>query len=51
MDDVSPPVCSEAEMDYLCAKASRYFAKPLTRKDIISHYAGLRALYNEGEFW
>ena len=49
VDDLSPPVCSEAEMDYLCERASRYFAKPLTRKDIISHYAGLRALYNEGD--
>ena len=49
MNDVTAPVCSEAEMDYLCERASRYFAKPLTRKDIISHYAGLRALYNEGD--
>ena len=45
----APPFAVNRRWIILCAKASRYFAKPLTRKDIISHYAGLRALYNEGD--
>jgi glycerol-3-phosphate dehydrogenase len=41
-------VCTEAEQDYLCAFASRYFAKPVTRKDIVWTYSGVRPLYDDG---
>jgi glycerol-3-phosphate dehydrogenase len=41
-------VCTEAEMDYLCNFASQYFAKPVTRKDIVWTYSGMRPLYNDG---
>ena len=41
-------VCTEAEQDYLCAFASRYFAKPVTRKDIVWSYSGVRPLYDDG---
>ena len=41
-------VCTEAEQDYLCAFASRYFANPVTRKDIVWTYSGVRPLYDDG---
>jgi glycerol-3-phosphate dehydrogenase len=41
-------VCSETEMDYLCAFASRYFARPVTRDDIVWTYSGVRPLYDDG---
>ncbi len=51
-DHTQPPgeavVCTEAEQDYLCAFASRYFAKPVTRKDIVWTYSGVRPLYDDG---
>ncbi len=40
--------CSEAEQDYLCAFASEYFAKPVTRGDIVWTYSGVRPLYDDG---
>ena len=40
--------CTEAEQDYLCAFASKYFAKPVTRQDIVWTYSGVRPLYNDG---
>ncbi|MAW87046.1 MAG: glycerol-3-phosphate dehydrogenase [Phyllobacteriaceae bacterium] len=42
------PACSDAEADYLCAFASRYFRKPVTRADIVWSYAGVRPLYDDG---
>jgi glycerol-3-phosphate dehydrogenase len=36
------------ETDYLLAAANRYLAKPLTRADIVSSYAGVRPLYDDG---
>ena len=39
---------SEEETDYLLAAANRFLAKPLTRADVVSSYAGVRALYNDG---
>jgi len=41
-------VCSDQERDYLCAFASTYFARPVTRDDIIWTYSGVRPLYNDG---
>ncbi len=40
--------CSEAEQDYLCAFASEYFARPVTRADIVWTYSGVRPLYDDG---
>ncbi|MBO9445338.1 glycerol-3-phosphate dehydrogenase [Ruegeria sp. R14_0] len=43
-----PPVCTEAEQDYLCAFASKYFENPITRDDIVWTYSGVRPLYDDG---
>ena len=40
--------CSPAERDYLCAFASRYFARPVTPADVVWSYSGVRPLYNDG---
>jgi glycerol-3-phosphate dehydrogenase len=40
--------CSEAEQDYLCAFASQYFARAVTRADIVWTYSGVRPLYDDG---
>ena len=42
------PVATEAEQDYLCAFASQYFKKPVTRDDIVWTYSGVRPLYDDG---
>ena len=39
---------SAEEIDYLCEAASDYFAKPVTRADIVWVYSGVRPLYDEG---
>jgi len=44
----APPVCTDAEQDYLCAFASKYFNKPVTRDDIVWTYSGVRPLYDDG---
>ncbi|MEO5693006.1 MAG: glycerol-3-phosphate dehydrogenase [Usitatibacter sp.] len=52
--DVSVPDVQSAakitdeETDYLLAAANRFLAKPLTRADIVSSYAGVRPLYDDG---
>jgi glycerol-3-phosphate dehydrogenase len=40
--------CTEAEQDYLCAFASQYFAKPVSRADVVWTYSGVRPLYDDG---
>ncbi|MBI1172422.1 glycerol-3-phosphate dehydrogenase [bacterium] len=40
--------CTDAERDYLCAFASRYFARPVTPADVVWSYSGVRPLYNDG---
>jgi len=47
-DLAEKPVATEAEQDYLCAFASQYFAKPVTRDDIVWTYSGVRPLYDDG---
>ncbi len=47
-DPSEPPVCTETEQEYLCAFASNYFAKPVTREDIVWTYSGVRPLYDDG---
>ena len=40
--------CTDEEQDYLLAFASQYFAKPVTRADVVWTYSGVRPLYNDG---
>ncbi len=47
--DFAAPQISDAETDYLLALANSYLQKPLTRKDIVSSYAGVRPLYDDGD--
>ena len=39
---------SSEETDYLIAAANRYLAKPISRADVVSSYAGVRPLYDDG---
>lgn len=43
------PQCSPQEAEYLCEFASEYFSKPITPKDIVWTYSGVRPLFNDGE--
>lgn len=42
------PYATDAEQDYLCAFASEYFDKPVTRDDVVWTYSGVRPLYDDG---
>jgi len=42
------PVCTDEERDYLLEFASGYFAKPVTKEDIVWTYSGVRPLYDDG---
>ncbi len=42
------PICTEAEQEYLCAFASKYFKQPISRDDIVWTYSGVRPLYDDG---
>ena len=42
------PECTPEEQDYLCAFASEYFEKPVTRDQIVWTYSGVRPLYDDG---
>lgn len=39
---------TEAEIAYLCAVASRYFARAIAPDDVLWSYAGVRPLYDDG---
>lgn len=39
---------STEEIDYLCAAASEYFAKPVTPDQVVWTYSGVRPLYDDG---
>ena len=39
---------TEEEINYLCKGASDYFETPVTQDDIVWHFSGVRALYNDG---
>jgi D-erythritol 1-phosphate dehydrogenase len=47
--DFAAPKISEEETQYLLDLANTYLAVPLTRKDIVSSYAGVRPLYDDGD--
>jgi glycerol-3-phosphate dehydrogenase len=47
-DVASAARITEEETDYLLAAANRFLARPLTRADVVSSYAGVRPLYDDG---
>src|SRR5271166_4386517 len=46
--DPSKAAASDAEVEYLCAAASEYFARPVTRADVVWTFSGVRPLYDDG---
>ncbi len=46
--DISPPVCTPEEAQYLCDFASEYFKRPVKTEDIVWTYSGVRPLYDDG---
>ena len=46
--DPKDVVITDPEIDYLCAAASEYFAKPVERSSIVWTYSGVRPLYDDG---
>jgi glycerol-3-phosphate dehydrogenase len=47
--DLDVVQASEAELDYICQTANRFFTKQVSRADIIWSYAGVRPLLGGGE--
>lgn len=47
-DDMDKPEISAGEIDYLCEMASRYFADPVTKADVVWTYSGVRPLFDDG---
>lgn len=39
---------TQEETDYLCASANAYFKRQINADDVVSTYAGVRSLYNDG---
>jgi len=39
---------SDEEIDYLCAAANEYFARPIGKRDIVWSYSGVRPLFDDG---
>jgi glycerol-3-phosphate dehydrogenase len=48
VDDFETPSISDAEIDYLCQIANAYLAKPITPRDVVWSYSGVRPLYDDG---
>ncbi len=46
--DPAAVAASPAEIAYLCAAASEYFARPITSDDVVWTYSGVRPLYDDG---
>jgi glycerol-3-phosphate dehydrogenase len=46
--DPSKAAANEAEVGYLCAAASEYFAEPVRREDVVWSFSGVRPLYDDG---
>lgn len=46
-DDPGAARIGQDEIDYLCTQASRYFAKPVTRADVVWTYSGVRPLLDD----
>jgi len=47
--DFAAPQITDDETQYLLDLANTYLARPLTREDIVSTYAGVRPLYDDGD--
>ena len=47
--DLAHPMATDEDIDYLLAQANRWLARPLTRADVLTTYAGYRPLIAEGE--
>jgi glycerol-3-phosphate dehydrogenase len=47
-EDVARPVATAADIDYVLDQANAVLARPITRADIVGHYAGLRPLLQPG---
>ena len=39
---------SDEEIDYLCSAVNHYFARAITRKDVVWQYTGIRPLFDDG---
>ncbi len=46
-EDLSAPVCTPEESDYLRGFASEYFREPINPEDIVWTYSGTRPLYDD----
>ena len=46
--DPAEVAITPAEVDYLCAAASEYFAKPVERDSVVWTYSGVRSLFEDG---
>ena len=47
-DERARPHITDAEIDYLCAGVNAFLAEPVSRTDVVSSYAGVRPLYDDG---
>ncbi|MGR3434943.1 MAG: glycerol-3-phosphate dehydrogenase [Shimia sp.] len=47
-DPDTRPEATPEEQDYLCRFVSQYFARPVTRDDVVWTYSGVRPLYDDG---
>ncbi|TCM88125.1 glycerol-3-phosphate dehydrogenase [Rhodovulum steppense] len=47
-DPDTPPVCTEAERDYLIGFVNRYLRRPVTPGDVVRSFSGLRPLHDDG---
>jgi glycerol-3-phosphate dehydrogenase len=47
--DPAEVAITQAEVDYLCAAASEYFIRPITPASVVSSYAGIRPLFDDGK--
>ncbi|MCL1628416.1 glycerol-3-phosphate dehydrogenase [Roseibaca sp. V10] len=47
-DPSKAPECTPEERDYLLNFASQYFAKPVTKEQVVWSYSGVRPLYDDG---
>jgi len=46
--DLAHVRASDEEVSYLCRAASGYFARPVSERDVVWHYSGVRPLYDDG---
>ena len=48
VDEYENPTISREEVDYLCEIANAYLAVPISARDVVSSYSGVRPLYDDG---